>query len=476
MMDARADGAPAAVAAADGLPTPQRHWAMAAIWLAMSMTVLDGAIANVALPTIARDLSAAPADAIWIVNGYQLAIVVSLLPLAALGEIVGFRRIYQAGLLLFTVTSLTCALSHSLLVLAAARTLQGFGAAGVMSVNGALVRYTYSSRMLGRGVGLNALVVAMSAAIGPTIASAILAVAPWPWLFAVNVPIGAASLVIAAFALPSNPISKRPFDLPAAVLNALSFGLLFSGVDVVVRTSAKLIGAAELALGVLAGFLLVRRELHRPFPLVPFDLLRNRVFGLSIATSIASFTAQMLAFVALPFHFEGLLHRSEVETGLLLTPWPVAVAIAAPLAGRLADRLPAALLGGAGLIVFSAGLALLAAMPADVSNLDIIWRMAVCGLGFGFFQSPNNRLMLSTAPRERAGAAGGMLATARLTGQTAGAVIFAILLEFMGGRGERIALAAAAAIALLAAAVGLMRMARGPAPRHPDPEVESCET
>ncbi len=229
-------------------------------------------------------------------------------------------------------------------------------------------------------------------------------------------------------------------------------------------------------MGALAGFLLVRRELHRPFPLVPFDLLRNRVFGLSIATSIASFTAQMLAFVALPFHFEGLLHRSEVETGLLLTPWPVAVAIAAPLAGRLADRLPAALLGGAGLIVFAGGLALLAAMPADVSNLDIIWRMAVCGLGFGFFQSPNNRLMLSTAPRERAGAAGGMLATARLTGQTAGAVIFAILLEFMGGRGERIALAAAAAIALLAAAVGLMRMARAPAPRHPDPEVESCET
>src|SRR5207253_6089779 len=135
--------------------------------------------------------------------------------------------------------------------------------------------------------------------------------------------------------------------------------------------------------------------------------------------SIVSFAAQMLAYVALPFYFQGPLGRSAVETGLLMTPWPLAVGVAAPIAGRLADRYPAGALGGLGLAVFATGLALLSTIHPGASNLDIAWRMAVCGLGFGFFQSPNNRAMVSSAPLHRSGAAGGMLATARLLGQTA---------------------------------------------------------
>jgi DHA2 family multidrug resistance protein-like MFS transporter len=453
----------------DGLPVPRRYWAMATIWAAIAMTVLDGAIANVALPAIARDLHAAPADSIWIVNAYQLAIVVSLLPLASLGEVIGYRRIYQAGLAVFTLASLSCALSHSLPVLAAARTLQGFGAAGIMSVNGALVRFTWPHRMLGRGVGLNALVVATSAAIGPTVASAILSVARWEWLFAVNVPIGIAAFAVAAWALPQNPLVKRPLNWIGAGLNALTFGLIVTGADVVTRTSARLAGALELLAGAAAGWLLVRRELPRRHPLVPIDLLRIRVFALSILTSICSFSAQMAAFVALPFHFEAVMHRSQVATGLLLTPWPMGVAVAAPLAGRLADKHSAALLGAAGLCLFAIGLGLLAAMPASASNAQIVWRMALCGLGFGFFQSPNNRLMLSTAPRERSGAAGGMLATARLTGQTAGAVLIAVLLQLYGDAGERIGLAAGAGLAVLAMVLSFLRQADHLRPDQADP-------
>ena len=470
----RAGAAPSP--AADGLPTPRRWWAAATIWAAIAMTVLDGAIANVALPTIAHDLSASPAQSIWVVNAYQLAIVISLLPLAALGEIVGYRRIYQAGLLIFTLASLSCALSPSLLTLAAARTLQGFGAAGIMSVNGALVRYTYPQKMLGRGVGLNALVVATSAAAGPTIASAILATASWKWLFAINVPIGVATFVVAACSLPKTPLTKTRFDVVSAGLNALAFGLVVTGVDVLTRTRARLAGAVELALGVLAGVVLVRRELPLPRPLVPIDLLRVRVFGLSIVTSVISFTAQMAAFVALPFQFESVMHRSQVMTGLLLTPWPLGVGVAAPLAGWLADRFSAAILGGVGLAIFAAGLAALASMPADASNLQIVWRMALCGVGFGFFQSPNNRIMLSTAPRERSGAAGGMLATARLTGQTAGAVLIAICLHLAGDRGERITLAIAAALALLGAGSSLTRLIQHKEPDHADAELGSCAT
>ncbi len=444
----------------DGLSGARLYWAVATVALAITLCVLDSSIANVALPAIARDFGAAPAESIWIVNAYQLAIVVTLLPLASLGEIFGYRRIYLGGLALFTFASFTCSVSRDLVTLSAARTLQGLGAAGVMSVNGALVRFIYPHRLLGRGIGINAMVVSAAAAVGPSVASAILAVAPWPWLFAVNIPVGLAALVIAWRSLPANPLSDRPFDAVSALLNALTFGLVITGVDVVSRTRAKLMGALELVAGAIVGTLLVMREWPRSRPLVPIDLLRNRIFALSVATSIASFTAQMAAFVALPFHFENTLGRSQVATGLLLTPWPAAVSITAPIAGWLADRVSTAMLCAIGLVVFACGLAALATMPASASDLGIGLRMALAGFGFGLFQSPNNRMMLTSAPRERAGAAGGMLATARLTGQTTGAVMTAILMHLLGEPGQRVALGVAAAFALGGAALSFARSGR----------------
>src|SRR6201993_4568053 len=190
------------VETSDGLPVPRRYWAILTIALGLVLAVMDGAIANIALPTIAKDLDASPAFSIWIVNGYQLAITISLLPLASLGEIVGYRRVYLAGLLLFTLASVFCAVSHTLPLLTVARIVQGFGAAGIMSVNTALVRFTYPHALLGRGIARNAVVVGVSAAIGPTLASGILAVMSWPWLFAINVPIGAVALVLGWQCLP----------------------------------------------------------------------------------------------------------------------------------------------------------------------------------------------------------------------------------------------------------------------------------
>jgi DHA2 family multidrug resistance protein-like MFS transporter len=446
----------------DGLPTPRRYWAILAIGLALTLSVLDSAIANVALPTIAKDLHAGAAASIWVVNAYQLAIVISLLPLAALGEIVGYRRIYQVGLVLFVIASLGCAMARSIDALALARIVQGFGAAGVMSVNGALVRFTYPHNRLGQGIGINAMVVSIASALGPTVASGILAVAPWPWLFGANVPIGLAAIAVAAFALPRTPTSERAFDWKSSLLNAIAFGLLIFGVEVWGRGS-PLFGICAVAGGLVAGVMLCLRELPRPAPLVPFDLLRIPIFGLSIATSICSFTAQMLAFVSLPFYFETVLGRSAVETGLLMTPWPVAVSISAPIAGHLADRWPAGLLGGIGLVILAVGLGLLAAISPDAGAADIAWRMAICGLGFGFFQSPNNRAMMASAPRRRAGAAGGMLATARLIGQTAGAAAVALIFRIDGHGTTNLTLVVAAIVAAVAACVSMTRLVGGAA-------------
>ncbi|MDB5653860.1 MAG: transporter [Tardiphaga sp.] len=442
----------------DGLPIPQRYLSLMTIWFAMTLAVLDGAIANVALPTIAHQLGSPAAEAIWIVNAYQLTVVVSLLPMAAIGEMLGYRRVFLFGVALFTAGSLACAVAESLPVLVAARAFQGIGAAGIMSQNGALLRFTFPSKMLGRAVGLNALVVSAGAALGPTIASGVLALGPWEWLFAINVPLGIVTLLIGGESLPDNPKSGT-FDLVGTVLNVLMFGLGFVGLDLLTRNESIWAGSGMLIAGAVAGTALVRRSLSQPRPLVPFDLLRNPVFSLSVATSVASFAAQMLAFVSLPFFFEGILHRGQVETGLLMTPWPVAVGIGAPIAGRLADSVSAAILGSSGLVVLSIGLALLAMLPGDASSFAICWRMAVCGLGFGFFQAPNNRTMLSSAPRDRTGAAGGMLATARLSGQTIGATLAAIAFRLVANP-EPLALSTAATLAGLAAIFSAGRLGR----------------
>jgi DHA2 family multidrug resistance protein-like MFS transporter len=462
------DAAPAAPSE-DGLPIPRRYWSVAAIWLAMTMSVLDGAIANVALPTIAHELNASAASSIWIVNAYQLAITITLLPLAALGDRLGYRRVYMAGLAIFTLGSLGCALSHTLPQLTAARVFQGLGAGGIMSINSALIRFTYPKKFLGRGIGLNALVISVSAALGPTVAAAILAKASWEWLFAINVPIGVLAILIAFRSLPHTVGSTRKFDIVSAILNALAFGFLITGAESIAREGLST-GLTKLAIGAVAGGALAYRELRREAPLVPFDLLRIPIFGLSILTSIVSFTAQMMAYVGLPFYFQTVMGRTAVETGLLMTPWPLAVGISAPLAGRLADRYRAGALGGIGLTVFAIGLGLLSMVHPGMSNLDIAWRMAVCGLGFGFFQSPNNKAMVTAAPMHRSGAAGGALATARLLGQTAGAVTTAVFFHLAGTQAATTAMATAAGLAALAALVSLSRLRLAPRSRPDRPD------
>ncbi|HEY3638829.1 MAG TPA: MFS transporter [Rhizomicrobium sp.] len=449
----------------DGQDLPQRYWAIATIVLGVSMSVLDSAIANVALPTIAGDLHTNAAFSIWVVNAYQLAITISLLPLAAFGDVIGYRRVYLAGLTLFTFASLACALSHTLTLLALSRVLQGFGAAGIMSVNTALIRFIYPQRMLGRGIGINAVVVAISSAAGPTIASAILSIAHWPWLFAVNVPLGIAAVAIGSRALPKTPRATHGFDLAGAALSALAFGFLIGGIDASGHNQHAILIAAEFAVAMSCGFLLVWRERGRPAPLFPVDLLRNPVFALSVGTSICSFIAQMLTFVSLPFHLQQQFGYSAVETGLLITPWPLAIAFAAPIAGRLADKYPAGLLGGIGLLIFTAGLLALALLPLHPNYGDIVWRMVLCGLGFGFFQSPNNRALLSSAPRHRSGGASGMLGTGRLLGQTIGAALVAMLFGQIPAQATNYALFIAAGFAFAAACVSSLRLLQNsPAP------------
>jgi len=272
-------------------------------------------------------------------------------------------------------------------------------------------------------------------------------------------------LWLAARSLPATPSSGHRFDAPSALLNAVTFGLLVTAVDGVGQGVNPLLAGLEFAFAIAAGTVFIRRQFRLGAPMLPVDLFRKPIFALSVGTSICTYAAQSLAYVSLPFYFQYVGGQSQIETGLMITPWPLIVVFVAPVAGRLSDRYPPTILGGLGLIVMTIGLLLVLFAPANAGLPDIAWRMAVCGLGFGFFQSPNNRLLIGSAKRERSGAASGMLATSRLLGQTLGSALVALVFGLTNAtgaagvaRGAMAAVGLAAGFAALGAVVSALRL------------------
>jgi MFS transporter, DHA2 family, multidrug resistance protein len=417
----------AEAAVGDGLPAEQRRWAMFTYLIGLSMSVLDGNIANTALPSIASQLGASPEASIWVVNAFLLAVAICVLPLSSLADIIGYKRVYQGGLILFTIASIGCSLPHSLGTLILARILQGVAAAGMWSISAAMMRYTYPKALLGRAVGLSGIVVFTSAAAGPSIASGILAITTWHWLFAINVPFGLLSLSLSERFLVKAPGTRHRWDLWSAVLNAGTVTLLITAIEDLGTPGRKPIIVAELAGAAILGTLMIRRQISLRHPMLAVDLFRKPIFALAAAASFCAFMGQGLAFVVLPFYFIDGLGVSQVRAGLLLTPWPLAAGAMSHFAGRLADRYPFWVLGTIGMTVMTGGLLLLGLAPAHPTTWQIVWRAALGGAGFGFFGAPNNRALVANAPRERAGGAGGVSTMSRLMGQAIGIAVVAVI-------------------------------------------------
>lgn len=457
-----------------GLPSPRRAFAIAAVLSAMSLVVLDAGMANVALPTMARALKATPAMVVLVITAYQTALVMALLPCAALGERLGYRRVFVWGVALFTAASALCALSPSLPWLVVARFVQGLGGAAVMALGVALLRFSVAPKQLGAAIGWNALTVALSSAASPAVGALILAGMSWPWLFFVNLPLGAMAL-LAARALPPVARTAQPIDGRSVALNGLAFASLVIGAELL--PTRPFAAALLLAMAAIAMLGLVRRETPKAAPMIPLDLLRGRSFRISVIASVCCFTGQTAGLVALPFHLQHQLGQTPLMAGLYMTPWPLSVAATAVIAGRLADRVPTAWLCAVGGACLAIGLAAIALWPLQGDPRLLIAFAIVCGLGFGLFQVPNNRNMFLSAPPERSGAAGGVQSTARLSGQTAGAVLMTLLFATTSlNAAPRIALATAALLALTAGIVSALRVpARGAsvhaAPRRPPLQV-----
>ena len=440
-----------------GLSGVQRRLAATSVGLATLMAVLDLTMINVALPGMSEALRTQPSSAVWVVNAYQLAAGFVLLPLGRAGDIFGRRPVYFACLTLFTIASLGCATANSLTSLAIWRFLQGCGGAGMMGITNAMLRFIYPPKLLPRGMSINTFVVTAGIAFGPTIASTILVFAGWRWLFLVNLPACILCLAIGWRALPEGVRLQQPFDVRAALLAMSAFGLSLLAIDAVAHGAAPLLTALLGCAAILMLIWMVRAQLGVATPIFPVDLLRTRIFGVSILTMFAAAAAQTIAYVAIPFLLHDDLGLSQLRIGAIFIAWPVGQAAAAFTVGAIGHRLGPGLMSGCGLIIFGAGLGSMAVLPLDSHLLDIAWRMAICGAGWGAFQPPNSRAIVTSVPADRTGGASVMGAMGRVTGQATGSALVACLFRLLDSDARHVAMWSAAVIAIVAAIASFSR-------------------
>jgi DHA2 family multidrug resistance protein-like MFS transporter len=436
----------------EGLPGRERARVMAAVMTTTLMGVFDGTMIGIALPAMQSAMQIPANVAVWFANGYLLSAAMTLAIFAALATRVGYRPVFLAGLAIFTLTSIGCALARTPELLIGMRILQGIGGAATLSIAPAILRSVFPGRLLGRILGLHALLIACSSAIGPVLGGAILDTFSWQWLFAINIIPGSIALLLAFRSLPRKTSSASvPFDAAGAVLSAT-----FLGAAVMAANSLASAGWGILALASGLTFIWHIRRVRNP--LLPPVIFRNSRFTLAALTSLASFVSQGITFIALPFLFQSAYGFSPVASALLFTPWPIGIVLVAPHAGRWADSLSAPLISTLGLMIFVLGLILLATLPASPAAWDICLRSLVCGVGFGCFQSPNNREMLSNVSREYSSYGSGVLSIARTFGQCLGAAVVGVLLAVAPQAAVHLALWIAVAASATAVTFSVSRL------------------
>lgn len=436
----------------EGLPGRERARVMAAVMTTTLMGVFDGTMIGIALPAMQSAMQIPANVAVWFANGYLLSAAMTLAIFAALATRVGYRPVFLAGLAIFTLTSIGCALARTPELLIGMRILQGIGGAATLSIAPAILRSVFPGRLLGRILGLHALLIACSSAIGPVLGGAILDTFSWQWLFAINIIPGSIALLLAFRSLPRKTSSaSAPFDAAGAVLSATFLGAAVMAAN----------GLASAGWGILAlasGLTFIWHIRRARNPLLPPVIFRNSRFTLAALTSLASFVSQGIIFIALPFLFQSAYGFSPVASALLFTPWPIGIVLVAPHAGRWADSLSAPLISTLGLMIFVLGLILLATLPASPAAWDICLRSLVCGVGFGCFQSPNNREMLSNVSREYSSYGSGVLSIARTFGQCLGAAVVGVLLAVAPQAAVHLALWIAVAASATAVTFSVSRL------------------
>jgi len=387
------------------------------------MVVIDVSILNIALPTLAEDMHASLAEVEWTLIAYSL-LLTGLVPFfGRISDVLGRRRLFITGVLIFGGASLLAALAQSIIWLISARLIQAFGGALITSNTLAIITDTFPEGKRGTAMGIQAILISGGAAIGPTLGGFLVTHFGWPSVFYINVPISLIAATMAFRILPPLQTHRtlEPIDWAGAGLLLSGLGSLLLGI-----TKAPDWGWASLrievllAIGAILFVLFVWRELKTTYPLVDISLFRIRQFATGQAAGIFATVALVVVGLIMPFYWQALRGYSAQEAGLLMLPLPLTLMIVAPVSGRLSDRLGSRGLTTFGLTIMAMALFFISNITATMTIWQVLWRFAVLGFGLGAFVAPNNNSVMSAVPPQRRGIASGLLGMFRYTGQSLG--------------------------------------------------------
>jgi len=394
------------------------------------MGPIDASIVNVVLPTITQSFGVSIATAQWVPMVYLLTISSLLLFYGRLGDILGYKRVYLAGLAGFVMASGLCGLSTTIRWLIAFRAIQGLAAGMIMAVPYAIITAAFPAMARGKALGIHAISISAGMALGPTLGGLITSFVGWRFVFLINLPIGIAGLLWGRRVIPDQKGQPGTIDLPGVATAFISLCSILLVVNHVQRLGLSYVTGMMVLVAVVSGisFVLIERRVTQP--LLNLSLFRNRTFSSANLSALFNFMSQYVLVFLTPFYLQRVLHYAPNRVGLVMTSFPLAVMALAPFSGSLSDRIGTRPLACLGAATCALALYLMSHVPVAASSGDVVWRLALFGLGTGIFQSPNNSAVMGSAPRVHLGTASGILATMRTLGMvlgiaTGGAVLYA---------------------------------------------------
>ncbi|MCL5959158.1 MAG: MFS transporter [Chloroflexi bacterium] len=460
----------------------RKWWVLIAIGVGAFMGALDGAVVNAAVPLILRSYGAPLSSIEWVVMAYLLTIASLLLTFGRLGDIVGHKGVYIGGFAAFILGSLLCGLAPSEWWLVGFRAFQALGAAMLIASAPAILTNAFPASQRGQALGTQGTMTYLGVMVGPALGGFIADHLGWQWIFYINVPIGIVATALALAVIPkvkSASGKRESFDPSGAVAMTIGLALLLLALSHGQEwgwSSPAVIAMIVLALVLLVAFTLIERVVA--FPMVNLGLFRDRLFSAATSAALINYICAYAVAFLMPFYLLQGRGYSPTAAGLLLTGMSLTMAIAAPLSGALSDRIGSRLPSSLGMAITAVSLLALAFLRPDAAGADIVWRIALVGLGTGLFVSPNSSAIFGSTPPQQRGVASGIVGLARTVGMVLGVAIGGAVFNagivrwtpVVGDQalfyGIREAFVVAAAIAVLGTAISLVR---GPSPAHPGP-------
>lgn len=401
----------------------KKEWAILLTVLPMTfMTTLDSSIVNVALPTMAKELNTSMAGIEWVVTSYLIVICATILLFGKLGDVLGKTRIFKFGIGVFTIGSLLCGFSNTLFMLILSRLVQAIGAGAAMATNQGIITETFPPNERGRALGMTGTAVALGTMVGPTLGGLIVSIAPWEYIFLINIPIGILVYIGVIKILPfKKKASDFKIDVKGSILFMISITLLFTSINFgqsLGFTNMFIVMSFIISLILFAIF--IRVEKNSDNPMLDIKIFKNRLFSLSIFCGFTSFISIGAVNIILPFYYQDVLSLSPSAAGLMMTVSPIILAVVAPLSGYLSDKMGSEKISALGLSILSIGIISLVLFNVNTPLIVVGILVGLLSLGSGIFQSPNNSLIMSTVEKNELGIAGSINGLVRNLGTTNG--------------------------------------------------------